>query len=92
MPDAQKIYFLTIPAGIVKNAAGDENEQITIWLYGSKELKDKTEEYLDIESVETTDSKEVARYSIDGKLLSAPVKGINIVKYADGTTRKVIVK
>ncbi|MBR6285759.1 MAG: leucine-rich repeat domain-containing protein [Bacteroidaceae bacterium] len=92
LPDAQKIYFLTIPAGIVKNAAGDENEQITIWLYGSKELKDKTEEYLDIESVETTDSKEVARYSIDGKLLSAPVKGINIVKYADGTTRKVIVK
>ena len=37
------------------------------------------------------DNKEVARYTIDGQLLSAPQKGINIVKYADGTTKKVLV-
>lgn len=34
----------------------------------------------------------VARYSIDGQLLNAPQKGINILKYADGRTEKVIVK
>ena len=31
-------------------------------------------------------------YTIDGKLLNAPVKGVNIVKYSDGTTRKVVIK
>lgn len=36
--------------------------------------------------------KVVARYSIDGQLLNAPQKGINILKYADGRTEKVIVK
>lgn len=35
-------------------------------------------------------SKEVARYTLDGRKLSAPQKGINIVKYADGRTVKVV--
>lgn len=35
---------------------------------------------------------EVARYALDGTQLSAPTKGINIIKMSDGTTRKVIVK
>ena len=34
----------------------------------------------------------VARYALDGTQLSAPTKGINIIKMSDGTTRKVIVK
>lgn len=37
-------------------------------------------------------NKVVARYSIDGQLLNAPQKGINILKYADGRIEKVIVK
>lgn len=32
------------------------------------------------------------RYSLDGRRLSAPQKGLNIVRMADGTTRKVMVK
>ena len=45
----------------------------------------------------TTDSdnqgenSEVARYSIDGQRLNAPTQGLNIVKYSDGTTKKVMV-
>lgn len=35
---------------------------------------------------------EVARYSLDGRKLSAPQKGIDILRMSDGTTRKVIVK
>lgn len=35
---------------------------------------------------------EVARYSIDGTRLSAPVKGINLVKLSNGKTIKVLVK
>ena len=42
----------------------------------------------------STDSNnaEVARFSVDGKRLSAPQKGLNIVKLADGTVVKVMVK
>ena len=35
---------------------------------------------------------EVARYGIDGRLLRAPAKGLNIVRLSDGTVRKVIVR
>ncbi len=35
---------------------------------------------------------EVVRYDIYGRLLSEPTKGINIVKYSDGTTKKFIIK
>lgn len=35
---------------------------------------------------------EVARFTADGKRISAPQKGINIVRMSDGTTRKVVVK
>ena len=35
---------------------------------------------------------EEAWYSLDGKKLSKPQKGINIIRYSDGTTRKVLVK
>ncbi len=31
-------------------------------------------------------------YSIDGRMVSAPVKGINIVRSSDGTARKVVVR
>ena len=36
--------------------------------------------------------REVARYTIDGKRISAPQKGINIIRMSDGSTRKVVVK
>ena len=35
---------------------------------------------------------EVARYDIHGRLITEPTKGVNIIKYSDGTTRKEIVK
>ena len=38
------------------------------------------------------DVTEVARYTIDGRQVSEPVKGINIIRYSDGSTRKVFVK
>lgn len=37
-------------------------------------------------------SEEVARYTLDGRRLTAPQKGVNIVKYADGRTVKVVEK
>ena len=41
---------------------------------------------------DNNNSAVVARYSIDGRKLDAPVKGLNIVKTADGRSMKVLVK
>ena len=38
------------------------------------------------------ESNVMARYSTSGTMLKAPVKGLNIVKYADGSVKKVMVK
>ncbi len=35
---------------------------------------------------------EMARYTLDGKKVSQPQRGINIIRYSDGTVRKVLVK
>ena len=40
----------------------------------------------------STDVEEVARYSVNGQRLSAPTKGLNIVKYSDGSVKKVTVQ
>ena len=38
------------------------------------------------------DVREVARYSVDGRQLSAPQPGLNIIRMSNGTSRKVWVK
>lgn len=40
----------------------------------------------------SADIREIARFTIDGKRINQPQRGINIVKYSDGTVKKVIVK
>ena len=60
----------------------------------ANKCKIQTANTTDIEST-SVDNKEkhvVARYTVNGEFISAPVKGINIVKYSDGTTQKEVVK
>ena len=46
-----------------------------------------------VEGIETDDNAiEVARYDIHGRLLTEPTRGINIVKFNNGTTKKEVVK
>ena len=40
----------------------------------------------------STDAKEVSRYSVNGQRLVGPTKGLNIVKYSDGSMKKVAVE
>lgn len=40
----------------------------------------------------SADIREIARFTIDGKRINQPQRGVNIVKYSDGTVKKVIVK
>ena len=46
-----------------------------------------------VENISTSsDVKEVFRYSANGQRLSEPAKGLNIVKYSDGSVKKVTVQ
>ena len=40
----------------------------------------------------STDTKELFRYFVNGQRLSVPAKGLNIVKYSDGSVKKVVVQ
>ena len=40
----------------------------------------------------STDVEEVSRYSVNGQRLVGPTKGLNIVKYSDGSMKKVAVE
>ena len=42
--------------------------------------------------ITSNDAKELSRYSVNGQRLSAPTKGLNIVKYSDGSVKKVTVQ
>ena len=42
--------------------------------------------------ITSNDAKELSRYSVNGQRLSAPTKGLNIVKYSDGSVKKVAVQ
>ena len=46
-----------------------------------------------VEGIEADNNAiEIARYDIHGRLITEPTKGVNIIKYSDGTTRKEIIK
>lgn len=44
------------------------------------------------QNVISRDVKELSRYSVNGLRLDAPTKGLNIVKYSDGSVKKVVVR
>ena len=46
----------------------------------------------DASGIDKVTTKEVSRYSANGQRLSAPAKGLNIVKYSDGSVKKVVVQ
>ena len=47
-----------------------------------------------IDAIDAADGNatETARYNAAGQIVTAPVKGLNIIRMSDGTIRKVIVK
>ncbi len=74
-------------------ADGVETETVPVELTGSQVTLDHTMGTATaIETVETEKTKIVGYFTIDGRQLTAPIRGINIVKYSDGTSRKIIVK
>ena len=45
-----------------------------------------------ISGVHNATATEAARYTLDGRQVSAPQRGLNIIRLSDGTVHKVIVK
>ena len=45
-----------------------------------------------IGNVKVGNATEVARYTVDGRAISAPQAGVNIIKMSDGSVKKVWVK
>ncbi len=88
----------TVVSATIDGLSELQNYYYSITAYGAEEtiLSKYTGSFSTIAGVEgvmsDTNAVEVARYDIHGRLLSAPAKGINIVKYSDGSTHKEIVK
>ena len=85
----EHVYYITIPAGIVKNAAGDENEYILLGYYGYG-----TETGIDDTVLDSKlgAGKVAARYNVNGQQTTAQQKGLQIVRFSDGSARKINVK
>lgn len=55
-------------------------------------LKNGTPTSVEDSFMEEVDVIETARYDISGRLISAPIKGVNFVKMSDGTVKKEVLK
>ena len=80
------VATLYVPQGCI-----EKYENAYYWRYFQviKEIGTQT----GIDSVTASDAaKEVARYGINGLLLNGQAKGLNIVKYSNGTIKRVMVK
>ncbi len=47
---------------------------------------------IEIVTIDNAEKVEVARYNLQGQRLTEPQRGINIIRYSDGSTQKVLVK
>ena len=71
----------------------EENETF----YGEEQSFTTGEDPTGIESVEADGKanepvREVARYNLNGQRITAPQKGVNIIRYSNGQTKKVFIK
>lgn len=71
----------------LKDAAGNYQQQV---ISPAVRIGDGTPS--SIKAVESDTATEVARYTIDGRAITAPQTGVNIVKMSDGSVKKVLVK
>ena len=76
-------------------AASVEKYQTTVPWSGFGTIVALTDEDIAnaIEEVKASEvTTEIARYDIHGRKLSTPQRGINIIRYSDGKTKRVVVK
>ena len=95
-------YLLTLPSKTTLKNAIKKDEVYAVALVIDNKTKAianaakarvlPIEEATGIEKANGTTATPTAYYSLNGVRLDAPVKGINIVRMSDGTTRKIMIK
>ena len=88
------VAFVSLPFVVTVEGKNYYNADLNnVWVNQCQFLELPKGQATAIKGVETSENATVvARYAADGSEISAPVKGINILKLSDGTTRKVVVK
>lgn len=88
------VAFVSLPFVVTVDGKNYYNADLNnVWVNQCQFLELPAGAATAIKGVETSENATVvARYAADGSEVSAPVKGINILKLSDGTTRKVVVK
>ncbi len=104
----EKNYTTTIPAGwnadnlwivaivsrpinVSGNSFATEINDAFVWNCERVKLGDNY--YTGVDTIDSDpNAVPVAYFTIDGRAISTPAQGVNIVKMSDGTTRKVLVK
>ncbi len=98
----------TVPPSFQLNAFTDMNDECVLYVpKGSKSAYESAEYWQDFYEIReiggeddtdgingiSVDSTNIeGYYSIDGQQLSTPQEGVNIVRYSDGTSKKVLMK
>ena len=94
-----KLPTKTVLKNAIKNAGYDKLAVIAFVLNTKGKIENAAKFYLSVPAGiggvtenKASQAVEVARYTVDGRRINAPQRGINIVKMSDGTTVKVMVK
>lgn len=77
---------LFIPEGTLSKYKASDGWKKFVW------IEEGLPTGVHMNTCKTEDVGESSRHSLDGKNLSTPQKGINIIRMSDGTTKKIIVK
>ncbi len=93
LPEGAEVKLGVMSVGTM-DARWFVGDNFALTYYGTGSAKENTGDNgsVDIDEVETADEVvPVAIYSISGARLTAPQKGINIIRMSDGTVKKVLI-
>ncbi len=90
-PPFDASVFENIAEGAVLIVPEGAKEAYSSWVDSFTEILDGTESSTALINI-NSDKKEIARYNLLGQKITTPQRGINIVKYSDGSVEKVLVK
>lgn len=98
LPSGDDITFHSVGNPIVVSQDNEGYKHLTGSLFTTSgdeyifNLTDNEEQPTGINGVKVGSATEVARYTVDGRAISAPQAGINVIKMSDGSVKKVLVK
>ena len=99
-PEAEEPLFVDInsdqdpwakqPVLVVPQGSKQLYQEAPVWNHFDKIIEFSVATGIDSRNILT--AAPIGYYTLDGRRLSSPQKGINIIRQSDGTTRKVIVR